>query len=90
MGSFAHARTSTHISHSEHEVRITVAPIVVLAVVFRHKRRMELDELSGHTTGRLGYTWLTTAYAIGGTAALALRCSIISASTAEPIHYQPA
>ena len=23
--------------------------------VFRHKRRMELDELSGRTTGRLGY-----------------------------------
>ena len=24
--------------------------------VFRHKRRMELDELSGRTTGRLGCT----------------------------------
>ena len=50
--------------------------------VFRHKRLMELDELSGRTTGRLGYTWPTTAYAIGGTATLALRYSIISASTA--------
>ena len=36
--------------------------------VFRHKRRMELVELSGRTAGRLGYTWPTTAYAIGGTA----------------------
>ena len=43
---------------------------------------MELVELSGHTTGRLGYVWPTTAYAIGGTATLALRYSIISASTA--------
>ena len=43
--------------------------------VFRHKRLMELDELSGRTTGRLGYTWPTTAYAIGGTATLALRYS---------------
>ena len=56
--------------------------------VFRHKGRMELVELSGRTTGRLGYTWPTTAYAIGGMAALALRYSVISASTAEPIHYQ--
>ena len=56
--------------------------------VFRHKRRMELVELSGRTKGRLGCTWPTTAYAIGGTATLALRYSIISASTAEPIHYQ--
>ena len=40
--------------------------------VFRHKRRMELVELSGRTKGRLGYTWPTTAYAIGGTATLAL------------------
>ena len=50
--------------------------------VFRHKRRMELVELSGRTTGRLGYTWPTKDYAIGGTAMLALRYSIISASTA--------
>ena len=53
--------------------------------MFRHKRRMELVELSGRTTGRLGYTWPTTAYAIGGTATLALRYSIISASTAAPL-----
>ena len=40
--------------------------------VFRHKRLMELDsdEQSGRTTGRLGYTWPNTAYAIGGTATL--------------------
>ena len=50
--------------------------------LIRHKRRMELVELSGRTTGRLGYTWLTTAHAIGGTATLALRYSIISASAA--------
>ena len=50
--------------------------------VFRQKRRMELVQLSGRTTGRLRYTWQTTAYAIGGTATLALRYSIISASTA--------
>ena len=50
--------------------------------VFRHKRLMELVELSGRTTGRLGYTWPTTAYAIGGTATLALRYSIISATAA--------
>ena len=43
---------------------------------------MELVELSGRTTGRLGYTRPTTAYAIGGTAALALRDSSISASAA--------
>ena len=36
--------------------------------VIRHKRLMELDEQSGRTTGRLRYTWPTTAYAIGGTA----------------------
>ena len=46
--------------------------------LFRHKSQMELVELSGRTTGRLGYT----CYAIGGTATLALRYSIISASTA--------
>ena len=56
--------------------------------VLRCIRHMELDEQSGRTTGRLGYTGPTTAYAIEGTAALALRYSIISASTAEPIHYQ--
>ena len=50
--------------------------------VFRHKRLMELVELSGRTTGPLGYTWPTTAYAIGGTATLALRDSSISASAA--------
>ena len=50
--------------------------------VFRHKRRMELDGPSGRITGRLGYTWPTTAYAIGGTATLALRYSIISATAA--------
>ena len=50
--------------------------------LFRHKSQMELVELSGRTTGRLGYTWPTTGYAIGGTATLALRYSIISASTA--------
>ena len=39
-----------------------------------HKRLMELDEMSGRTTGRLGHTgtWQITAYAIGGTATLAL------------------
>ena len=36
------------------------------ADLFRHKRLMKLDELSGRTTGRLGHTWPTTAYAIGG------------------------
>ena len=50
--------------------------------VFQHKRRMELVELSGRTTRRLGYNWPTTAYAIGGTAPLALRYSIIPATTA--------
>ena len=34
-----------------------------------------IDELSGHTTGRLGYDWPDSAYAIGGTAELALRYS---------------
>ena len=52
--------------------------------VFRHKRLMELDELSGRTTGRLGHTWPTTTYAIiiGGTETLALRYSLISATAA--------
>ncbi len=45
------------------------------------------DELSGCTMGRLGYIRPDTAYAIGGTAELALRYSIISASTTEPKHY---
>ena len=47
-------------------------------------RRTELVELSGRTTGRLRYTWPTTAYAIGRhqRATLALRYSIISATTA--------
>ena len=57
--------------------------------VFRHKRRMELDEQSGRTTGRLGYTWPTTAYAIGGSAALALRYSIISASESAAARTRP-
>ena len=56
--------------------------------LFRHKRLMELDELSGRITGRLRYTWPTTAYAIGGTATLALRYSIISATTAARTHPQ--
>ena len=56
--------------------------------MFRRTRRMELDYQSGRTTGRLGYTELITAYAIGGMAALALRYSSISASTAGPIHNQ--
>ena len=34
-----------------------------------------IDELSGRTTGRLGYIRPTTAHAIGGTAELALRYS---------------
>ena len=55
---------------------------IVEVCLFRHKPRMELVELSGRTTGRLGYTWPTTAYAIGGTATLALRFSIISATAA--------
>ena len=50
--------------------------------MFRQKRLMELVELSGRTTGRLGYTWPTAAYAIGGTATLALRYPIISSSAA--------
>ena len=53
--------------------------------VFRHTRRLELDEQSGRTAGRLGCTGPATAYAIGGTAELALRYSIISSSTAKPI-----
>ena len=44
-------------------------PKSVWLYLFRHKRLMELDELSGRTTGRLGDTWPTTACAIGGTAA---------------------
>ena len=52
--------------------------------VFRHKRRMELDGPSGRITGRLGLGihGPTIAYAIGGTATLALRYSIISATAA--------
>ena len=56
--------------------------------VFRHKRLMELDERSGRTTGRLGHTWPTTAYAIGGMATLALRYSIISSTAAARTHPQ--
>ena len=41
----------------------------------------EADELSGRTTVRLG---LVTGHAIGGAAQLALRYSIIPATTAEP------
>ena len=52
--------------------------------LFRHKRRRELVELSGRITGRLGYTWPTTAYAIGGTATLALRYSIVSQTHCRP------
>ena len=43
--------------------------------VFRHTRRLELDEQSGRTAGRLGCTGPATAYAIGGTAAMAPRYS---------------
>ena len=63
-------------------MRRTVDQCYAVYDMFRHKRRMELVELSGRTTGRLGYTWLTRASAIGGTATLALRYSIISATTA--------
>ncbi len=45
------------------------------------------DKLSGLDTGRLGYIRPATAHAIGGMAEQALRYSIISASTAGPIHY---
>ena len=55
-------------------------------IVLRRIRHMELDELWGRTTGRLGYIRPATAYAIGGTAMLAIRYSIISATTAGPIH----
>jgi hypothetical protein len=40
---------------------------VAVAVVFRRIRR-SIDELSGRTTGRLGYIRPNYAYAIGGTA----------------------
>jgi hypothetical protein len=56
--------------------------------VLRRMRHMKLDEMLGHTTARLGYTGQTKAYAIGGTAELALPYSINSASTAGPTHYQ--
>ncbi len=52
-----------------------------------HIRRMELNELLGRTKDGHEYNEPTTAYAIRGTAELALRYSIISASTAGPIHY---
>ena len=53
--------------------------------MFHHKRLMELDELSGRITGRLGYTWPTTAYTIGRhrRATVAPQYSIISATTAD-------
>ena len=63
------------------------APTIPPDGAFRHKRLKKLDELAGRTPGRLGYTWPTTAYAIGGTATLALRYSIISASAAA--HTRP-
>ena len=59
-----------------------------MVLLLRRIRLMELDEQSGRTLGRLGYTGPTNAHAIGGMAALALRYSIISASTAAPIHYK--
>ena len=40
--------------------------------VLRSIRHKELDDLSGHTTGRLRYTGQTTDYAIGEAATLAL------------------
>ncbi len=46
-----------------------------------------IDELSGRTTGRLGDIRPDTAHAIGGTAELALRYSLISALTAGPKRY---
>jgi hypothetical protein len=46
------------------------------------------DMLSGRTTGRLGCIRQTTAHAIGRTAELALRYSIITASTTGPSHYR--
>ena len=49
---------------------------------FQMKLRMELVKLSGCITGRLGCTWPITSYAIGGTATLAQRYSIMPASTA--------
>ncbi len=47
-----------------------------------------IDELSGRTTGRIGYIGPTTTHAIGGTAELALRYSIISASSAGPSRFE--
>jgi hypothetical protein len=41
--------------------------------LFRRKLRKELDELSGRTTGRLGYVRPNSAYVIGGAAELAVR-----------------
>ncbi len=46
--------------------------------------RRGIDELSGHTTGRLGYIGPATVYAFVGTAQLALRCSVIQATSAGP------
>ena len=45
----------------------------ILKIATYYARSM--DELSGHTTGRIGYDRPDSAYAIGGTAELALRYS---------------
>ncbi len=49
--------------------------------------RGKIDELSGRNTGRLGDIRQDTAHAIGGTAELAPRHSIISTFSAGPKHH---
>ena len=69
--------TRIHI-HTESGANVTVG--------FEEDLILQLDCFESFETsavGRLGYTWPTTAYPIGGTAMLALQYSSIG-----PIHYQ--
>ncbi len=53
------------------------APTSLPEEVLHRILHIELDKLSGRTTGQLGYTGPTTADTIGGTAELTLQYSII-------------
>ncbi len=77
-------------SFASSSVRVWI--VVITDSCFAAYDIRSIDELSGCTTpaGRLGYIRPATAYTIrlGGTAEMALRYAIITASTARPISYK--
>ena len=71
-----HAHTKPHIQRdSKFTLGNELPQRALLKGCFAAYCARSIDELSGRTTGRLGYDRPDSAYAIGGTAELALRYS---------------